>query len=131
MPHPRVPCAEILKWNINSVNVLSKDLQAFNSHPPLSRITTDYALTSTRPTHVFEQKHVCLTSSKGAHAEDLLHAANLHREVMSEIQELEVLIHDTTGIKPFRAILPVAKQLMGMLEAPGRSRQCLSGILRI
>ena len=48
-------------------------------------------------THVFEQKHVHLTSSKNI--EDLLYIAKLHKNVALEIQKFKVFIYDITEVK--------------------------------
>lgn len=59
------------------------------------------------------REHVRLTSSKDV--ENLLRAAKLRREVVSEIQVLEVLINDTAGIKPIRAVLPLTRNIEALV----------------
>jgi hypothetical protein len=62
---------------------------------------------------VFEQEIVRLLSSKDA--EDLLCAAKFHRQVMLEIEVLEVLIYDMTDIKSIRGILPLAQNIRALV----------------
>lgn len=64
-------------------------------------------------THVFEQQHVRLTSSKDA--DDLLRAAKPRKNVVLKIDVLEVFISDATGIKPIREILTLARNITALV----------------